>query len=365
MLGVADPRLLLSVHPDALVSTAYHVAMNRLRELARGDARHGSCGLGIGEARHYWLRYGPDAIVMGDLAGRRTLVQKLTLLRERLLLEMQDVPHLDREWAAAMHATRPAAETDFLMQAAAGIAVTSELPACHTVIFEGAQGVLLDEWHGFHPYTTWSTVTPLHAWELCAERGIDDVTVLGVTRAYATRHGAGPFPTWSRDWTAMTDPGNPTNAWQGSIRCGPLDRVLLDYAARICRIDALAVTCLDQLPARPRLCTRYTDTQRLEIPGSLREQSALTARLEAAAPIYRETTPDELLTALGEIAPVALTTAGPTSGNWRRAAAGDRLLGNQDGALPIWASAQAHASRMIGSESASPRLSAAVAAAAR
>jgi adenylosuccinate synthase len=313
-LGIDDPWSLLSAHPDALVATEYHAAMNRLRELARGDNRHGSCGLGIGETRHYWLRHGADAVTVGDLADRRRLVQKLTLLRDRMLLEMQELPRLDRQWAAALHETLPAAQADLLQRSMAAVEVSKQMPAAEAVVFEGAQGVLLDEWHGFHPYTTWSTVTPLHAQELAAEHGIEDVTVLGLTRAYSTRHGAGPFPTWDRQFTAaLHDSGNPTNAWQGSLRAGPLDLVLLDYAARICRIDALAVTCLDQLPARPRICPRYAELNRLEIPRSLREQSELTRVLESATATYRETTAEELLATLGQIAPVTITSAGPTS----------------------------------------------------
>ena len=321
-LGVPDPWSMLTAHPDALVSTAYHVAMNRLRELARGGARHGSCGLGIGEARNYWLRHGADAVAMGDLSDRRRLVQKLTLLRDRFLLEMQDLPQLDREWSAAMHETLPAAEADVLRCAALRVATSAAMPPAETVIFEGAQGVLLDEWHGLHPYTTWSTVTPLHARELAAEHGIKDVTVLGLTRAYSTRHGAGPFPTWDREFTAtLVDRGNPPNDWQGSLRAGPLDLVLLDYAARICRVDALAVTCLDQLPARPRVATHYADVRRVNIPASLREQAELTGLLESAVPIYREVSADSLLAIVGEIAPVAMTSRGPTSAHfkWRNA----------------------------------------------
>jgi adenylosuccinate synthase len=321
-LGVADPFSLLSAHPDCLVSTAYHVAMNRLREAARGADRHGSCGLGIGETRHYWLQHGPDAIVAGDLANRRLLVQKLKLLRERMLLAIQELSHLDREWATLLHQTRPAYEADLLQVAAAELQVSSRLPASENVVFEGAQGVLLDEWHGFHPHTTWSTVTPLHAWETVEEQGLTDVTVLGITRAYSTRHGAGPFPTYCRDMTAdLTDPGNPTNAWQGSLRAGPLDLVLLDYAARICKIDGLAVTCLDQLDQEVRFARAYADTNRLELPLSLRDQSALTRQLETAVPIFEQGREPDLLAALETIAPVRLTARGPSSVDWRTAPA--------------------------------------------
>lgn len=320
-LGVADPFGLLSAHPDCLVSTVYHVAMNRLREAARGAGRHGSCGLGIGETRHYWLRHGPDAVVAGDLPNRRLLVQKLTLLRERLLQEMQELPQLDREWATLLHATRPAHEADVLQQAAAELQISSRLPASANIVFEAAQGVLLDEWHGFHPYTTWSTVTPLHAWEIVEDHGLTDVSVLGITRAYSTRHGAGPFPTFCREMTErLTDPGNPNNAWQGSLRAGPLDLVLLDYAARICQIDGLAVTCLDQLDDDVRFARTYTDLDRLDLPLSLREQSALTSRLEAAIPVLERAREADLLAALEAIAPVRMTARGPSSADWQLAA---------------------------------------------
>jgi adenylosuccinate synthase len=315
-LGVADPFALLMAHPDCLVATAYHAAMNRLRELARGGDRHGSCGLGIGETRHYWLRYGGEAIFAADLADRRTLRQKLTLLRERLLIEMQELPRLDPEWSEMLHASRPGREAELLYEAAAELRVADRPPPFETAIFEGAQGVLLDEWAGFHPYTTWGTVTPLHARELAEEWGIDEVETWGLTRAYSTRHGAGPFPTESRDWTAaIRDPGNPTNAWQGTIRSGPLDLALLDYAARVSQIDALAVTCLDQLPAESQLARRYSGLDRIEIPHGLKEQEDLAHRLVKAQPIFENVTESELLAALEEIAPIVSIARGPARGD--------------------------------------------------
>src|SRR5437763_423175 len=65
-LGVRDPARLLTIHPRCLVATPWHRALNRLRELARGDAKHGSCGQGIGEARSYWLQYGADSVFAAD-----------------------------------------------------------------------------------------------------------------------------------------------------------------------------------------------------------------------------------------------------------------------------------------------------------
>src|SRR5205823_4164615 len=106
--------------------------------------------------------------------------------------------------------------------------VNETMPDCTTAIFEGAQGVLLDEWYGFHPHTTWSTVTPHHAVELAVQSGVEELCVLGLVRPYTTRHGAGPLPSHDERLTArLKDVGNPWNRWQGNIRAGWLDTVLL------------------------------------------------------------------------------------------------------------------------------------------
>ena len=326
-LGVDDPWARITAHPDCLVSTTYHMLMNRLRESARGAQRHGSCGLGIGETRHYWLRYGSDAIFARDLDDRRSLLPKLTLLHDRLLLEMQELAAIDRTLACRLHDLIPAEEANVLQHASAELAIASRMPASDTVIFEGAQGVLLDEWYGFHPYTTWSTVTPFHAWEMLAEYDDVEATVLGITRAYATRHGAGPFPSWCPLMSAsMNDPGNPRNDWQGAIRFGPLDLVLTEYAARAAKIDGIFVNCLDQLPAEPRVAAAYADAYRLPLPHSLREQEQLTELLTGALAIETETTEAGILESLGRIAPIAGLGRGPTyaertfigcSGSWK------------------------------------------------
>jgi adenylosuccinate synthase len=156
-------------------------------------------------------------------------------------------------------------------------------------------------------------VTPLHARELAAEWGVDDVEVLGVTRAYATRHGAGPLPTHSAPLTAaLADPGNPRNDWQGAMRAGPLDLVLLAYAAGVGRIDGLVVNGLDQLPSEFGVCASYRDQGALAPPRNLRDQAALTRLLESAAPVVEATTEDRLLEMLERLAPVRIVGRGPS-----------------------------------------------------
>jgi adenylosuccinate synthase len=331
-IGVRDPFALLEAHPDCLLSTHYHVCMNRLREIARGGKRHGSCGLGIGEARRYWLKHGLDAVVAGDLRNRTGLVRKLTLLRDRMLLEMQDLESVDGEQARLLYEASPAMEADLLCRLGADLRLSRRMPEAEVVVFEGAQGILLDEYYGFHPHTTWSTVTSLHARELAEEFGIDDLEVLGITRAYSTRHGAGPLPTHSMEMTAaLADPGNPRNDWQGAMRAGPLDLVLLAYAAASDRIDGIAVNGLDHLSSKVRVGRSYRGRGPLALPRSIRDQSTLTEILESAIPVLEETTEAGLLEELEAIAPVRILGRGPSfadrqsSPNPRKRLAGNGL----------------------------------------
>jgi adenylosuccinate synthase len=319
-LGVQRPYQTLTLHPDCLVSTYLHQLLNHLREIARGDHRHGSCGHGIGETRKYWLDHGADAIHVRDLQDESILIEKLELLRQRVLLEIQafvdQIPsdvlsHHDLLSLGSGAIARP------LLAVGQELRLNRELPPCGTAIFEGAQGVLLDEWYGFHPHTTWSTVTPQHAFEAVAQSEAEEVCVLGLVRSYLTRHGAGPFPTHDAALTAsLHDEGNPWNPWQGHIRAGWLDLVLLRYAARTCgTIDNLGVSCLDQLPdGHAYYCDRYEEMNDLPVrpAPNLAHQERLTQALLNAVPVRQQANRDELLARLGEIAPIALLAHGPT-----------------------------------------------------
>src|SRR4051812_29675219 len=157
--ALGNPFHLLTVDAGALLATPWHRAANRLRERRRGGDRHGSCGLGIGQTMEYALS-NADAPRAGDTLSPARLRRVLTAVRDGLT---ERYGRLD------------APPVDDVMQAfqAFGRAVSIVDPA-HTgrlldegpCVFEGAQGVLLDEWRGWHPYTTWSTTTFDNALEL-------------------------------------------------------------------------------------------------------------------------------------------------------------------------------------------------------
>lgn len=287
--GVDDPLQYLSIDPNARIITPFQQAACRLREIERGAARHGSCGIGVGECVQDFLEHPADGIRAHELGDPLSLRRKLQSQQAR---KYQQLRALRREPEFEPLESADAGERwiEACQELAGQIRMTPDyLPNDGTVVFEGAQGVLLDEWRGFHPYTTWSTCTFDNAIELL--KGWDDSpTRIGVVRAYATRHGAGPFPT--EDPTLdLPEPYNPTGPWQGAFRVGHFDAVLTRYAIAACGgIDALALTHLDRVRDGWQIATAY-ETGELPLGPftDLDFQETLTARLQAAKPIYAAT----------------------------------------------------------------------------
>lgn len=308
-LGVRDPLGLLAIDGRALLTTPIHIAANRAREDARGSSRHGSCGRGIGETAWYALEH--DAPTVADCRTPAVLRAKLDRL----------AAHYEQLIGPSAHGHEPidalvAMYRDFA--AAVRISGPDELARAARrgrLVFEGAQGVLLDEWRGFHPHTTWSTVEPRNARAMIAGLG-GSARVLGVTRTYMTRHGAGPLPTEAA--LGYPEPHNGTGPYQGAFRQGHLDPILLRYAVAVCGgIDGLVVNHLD-MPGTLRAATGYETPAGLitELaPGRWRDldhQQRLTDRLGAARPILTSIDGDPA-TWLGERlgVPVVLTGHGP------------------------------------------------------
>ena len=305
-VGVLDPYALVTVERAALVTTPYHVSINRLREMSR-DARHGSCGMGIGETMADSLAFPDDAIRVGDIEDPARLRVKLERLRVRKIDEglalcsagnpfnpfvrgttTQNNEAVMREWdiltdhtmmdliverfqSWARRATLVG--PDFLARALLhtgrviallGLGYGDEGKGATIdalvrnrsaeVLFEGAQGVLLDQDFGWQPYTTWTDCTFGNVMTLLdGFRG--EVKRIGVTRAYMTRHGAGPFVTEDKTYDPLSaNDHNVLGPWQGDFRSGALDLVALRYAIEVAGgVDALSVTHLDRIGQVARL----------------------------------------------------------------------------------------------------------------
>ena len=254
-----NPWKLLSVDKECLITTPYHQSLNRILELNRGESRHGSCGLGIGATREHSILRPDDALRLKDLRvlsynGRRAAIDKLKKIRE---------------WASKQAGVQVAEciEPDdlyaHLINDSLKINVVDKMPDFKMAVFEGAQGVLLDENYGYHPHTTWSTTTLKHAGELL--RGTDtEVSTIGCIRPYMTRHGAGPLVAENDSLLSnarRVDMGNPANEWQGHIRYGALDLDALSYAESVLggQLHGIALSCLDHIDnLMPVVCEKKT-----------------------------------------------------------------------------------------------------------
>lgn len=257
----------------------YHVALDKARELARGAKAIGTTGRGIGPA--YEDKAARRGLRVGDLINFEAFERKLRevmdyhnftltayfkqpavdvdaqlakckLYRERLLPMLADIPQL----------------------------ITELNQAGKSVLFEGAQGTLLDIDQGTYPFVTSSNTTAGGAATGTGIGPCDLDYVLGITKAYATRVGGGPFPT-ELNYDAAQDQGDPIGKHLGTVgrefgattgrqrRCGWFDAVALRRSAQINSLTGICLTKLDVLDELAYLdvCVAYElDGQRIEMP---------------------------------------------------------------------------------------------------
>jgi adenylosuccinate synthase len=255
-LGI-EPRV--TADPRGLVTTPFDMMINQMAENQRGSHRHGSCGSGINEtmkrSEHDALR-----LTVWDLHDEARLTDKLLYIRDHWVPERLAVLGLDpNDDEYRDHLASEGILNHYIADATSfyrSLDVLSESLQNHPdIVFEGAQGLLLDQDHYFFPNVTHSHTGLKNVVTLAKENNIDQIDVTYVTRAYATRHGAGPFP---REVAGLQydDKTNLPNDWQGSLRFGHLD---LDLLAETITNDlrhahaslpvraGLAITCLDQV----------------------------------------------------------------------------------------------------------------------
>jgi adenylosuccinate synthase len=258
-LGV---RPIVYIDYKAFVTTPYDMFINQILERKRGTARHGSCGLGINETVTRCLRSKLFALRAYELLDPVALFQKLidlgeTWFRARLKehgigTDADEVLIFAEKREAIMH--QFVSDVSTLLNA---VIITSAYPKYRRIIFEGAQGLMLDEdrldqW----PHVTRSKTGLYNVLYLARGFQLDELAVSYVSRTYLTRHGAGPLSGES-DWS-LADQTNVTNQFQGHLRFAPMDwnqlrnsidLDLMQARSSGVKIDAnTAITCLDQVP---------------------------------------------------------------------------------------------------------------------
>lgn len=303
--GIADARQRLMVSAGAPVITPFSRQLNRIQEVFRGHDRHGSCGFGIGLTQGDVETLGEKALYMRDLGDTRHLREKLVWLGERRLKEAERFRNSDTApLIDALARTDIEGYVDLFWTTYHSLRVLeddelSEILRENDTVFEGAQGVLLDQHFGFFPHVTRSNCTFENAELLLGEAGVSGkISRIGLLRGYATRHGAGPFVT--EDAELVVPPcTNSTNPWQGTFRLGWFDAVAARYALEaVGGVDTLAVTNLDRLVDQPKLrvAVEYSNADaRFFSPKSIRAQrfdyptlAERTRTMDAIVPIYED-----------------------------------------------------------------------------
>ncbi|MBI2988067.1 MAG: adenylosuccinate synthase [Deltaproteobacteria bacterium] len=277
----------LRISDRAHVIMPYHKSIDQARERLRGKGKIGTTGRGIGPA--YEDKVARTGIRFIDLLEEQTFREKLrhnieekniylkAILKEKTLSfnEIHDTYCGYRE-RLKRHVTNT------------GLLLDNNIKAGKKVLFEGAQGTLLDVDHGTYPYVT-SSNTVIGG--LCSGAGVGAKSIhhiIGISKAYTTRVGSGPFPTELKgaEGEKLKEEGSEFGATTGRPRrCGWLDAVGVRHAIRISGITGIALTKLDVLTGFKKIgiCVayRYDGKTYEEFPSSLRV-------LEHAEPVWEE-----------------------------------------------------------------------------
>jgi adenylosuccinate synthase len=272
----------LVISDKAHLILPYHRELDLLSEARRGERKIGTTSRGIGPA--YEDKIARRGVRVGDLANADSLadaVQHNVAARNRLISDStMDAKQVLAELATAWTRMKPWVTDVSLFLARAR-------DAGRSIMYEGAQGTLLDIDHGTYPYVTSSNAT---IGGVCTGLGVPPRAidgVLGVAKAYTTRVGEGPLPTelTGELGNRLRESGQEFGAVTGRPRrCGWYDAVAVRYAVRVNGLDALALTKLDVLDGLPELqvCTSYRcrGASLTEMPGDLSQLAACEAVYE-------------------------------------------------------------------------------------
>ncbi len=275
----------LRISEKAHVIMPYHRLLDGAEERLRKGAKVGTTGRGIGPA--YSDKASRLGVRVADLVEPDVLREKLEFLvplKQRILDALDSGERLDAREIARSYVEYGRRLAPFVTDT--GALVNDHLAKGRNVLFEGAQGTMLDIDHGTYPYVTSSSTVVGNA---AAGSGVSPLSiddVYGVVKAYTTRVGAGPFPTELFDdvGACVAEKGGEFGTTTGrSRRCGWLDLVVVRYTGTLNGFTGLALTKLDVMGGldEVKVCTHYKlDGKRIRsFPSDLRT-------LERCEPVY-------------------------------------------------------------------------------
>lgn len=238
-------------HPHTIVTTPYDVVYGRIME---NRNKHGSCGIGVGNTmkRHHNTPYKLHVADLNSMPAFHSRMEAIARYYKEQSWEFnaKEINTYQSELNV---------ELKFFYDALRVITFRTQpysfLRAFPNLIFEGAQGILLDMDHGISfPNVTYGNTTSKNAMEICKKIGVDNIDMYYVTRCYLTRHGNGWFPDDPIELVNTEGETNTENEWQGKFRTTYLNYSLLNYALDVdsgyasTKNKNLVITCCDHSP---------------------------------------------------------------------------------------------------------------------
>lgn len=292
-INMQDLMERIHIHENCFIVTPYHKLINKLRELSKGDNRRGTVGTGVSEVRYlltepkifpYDL---PLGIQVKDVFNQysnnpiKGRIQELSRyvtefyennreiiwknvpeeIEENLKKEIEFVlsPNSHINIAVNYIEKLKYARGDYnLKKCIYSIYETTLRKIGTNTIFEGSQGLLIDGTYGIKPNTTFLDTTNNFALDISYYR--DNITKVGIAKAFMSRHGLGVFPTESSEVSGkIFDENQEETFWNGNVRFGWFDSLLLRYAQKVNQVDELYISSIDKLDdfEEIKICNEY------------------------------------------------------------------------------------------------------------
>ena len=275
----------LFISPRCHLIMPYHKIFDRLYEEAKGDKKTGTTGRGIGPTYADKVSY--NGIRVFDLLDKKQFKAKLhtqLLLKNKVLKAFGEKPlnqkEIEKNYFKLFNKIKPFIKEPFSL-------IQDTLGQQKLVLLEGAHGMFLDNDWGTYPFVTASNVA---SGNITAGTGIAPkflTKIIGVSKAYTTRVGSGPFPTelFDKDGETLTERGNEFGTTTGrKRRCGWFDAEMISFAAKINGFSDIAITKLDVLDslASIKICVQY------KLNGkTVRYEDLSSEMLKKIKPVYK------------------------------------------------------------------------------